>query len=319
MNAALTQGAYTGPRVAGLNPYSTQAADGAAGYANGNGANTANTFYQNGMALAGQGTNYANNAQSVFGQTQTDPSQQFLSTANSYANSPYADSMIDAANRDVSRDLNETQLPTLALNAAGSGNTNSTRTGITQGILQRGASDRMADTAANIRGQLFNTGLGMAQTQYNTNTSNALQANGQLGTAAQLGNSELLNGQQANGNNFDQLNAAGQVFQTQDQAQLTGQQQQWQDQLNTPLNILGQYQNVIGGKWGGQPVSSVGPSTVAAGAQGALGGAALGASIGQKLGSYVNQNPNAAYQSGGYNPSTDSSYYSGFDNPDNYG
>jgi hypothetical protein len=288
MNAALTQGAYTGQRAANLDPYQTQGANSTAAYAQGNGLNTANQFYNSGTSMMGSGQGFGNNAQSLFNQAQGNPTQGFLNTANSYANNPYTSQMIDAANTDVQRELNQQQLPTLALNAAQSGNTDSTRTGVQSAIMQSQAQQNMLNNASTIRGNMFNTGLGMAQTQYNTQQQQALNANTQMGNAYTMGGGALLNGQQANANNFDQMQGAGGVFQNQNQQQLTAQQQQWQDQLNTPLNILGQYQNVIGGKWGGQPVSSVGPSTTAAALQGTLGGAALGSGLGQKLGSYYN-------------------------------
>jgi hypothetical protein len=211
-----------------------------------------------------------------------------MNYANGLANSDMATQMVNAANRDASRNLNESQLPSLAVTAAGNGNTDSTRTGVTQAILQRNASEQMADTAAQIRGQLFNTGLQTAQSQYNANSDRALTANNQLGNAYQMGSSGLLNGQQANGNNFDQLNAAGGLYQGQEQAQNNAAMQQFQEQQSTPLNLYGQYMNVINGKWGGQPVSSVGPSTAAGALQGAAGGGLMGYGIADKLGGYSN-------------------------------
>jgi hypothetical protein len=314
MNAALTQGAYTGQRAANLDPYQTQGANSTAAYAQGNGINTANQFYNSGTSMMGSGQGFGNNAQTLFNQAQGDPTQGFLNTANSYANNPYTSQMIDAANTDVQRELNQQQLPTLALNAAQSGNTDSTRTGVQSAIMQSQAQQNMLNNASTIRGNMFNTGLNMAQSQYNTQQQQALNANTQMGNAYTMGGGALINGQQANGNNFDQMQGAGGVFQNQNQQQLTAQQQQWQDQLNTPLNILGQYQNVIGGKWGGQAVSSVGPSTTAAAAQGLLGGGALGAGVAGKLGDFYNaQNSasNGSYYGGGFSMpagTTDPSY-----------
>lgn len=289
LNKALGMGVYSGQRVASLNPYQTQGADQAAAWANGPGQQTANTFFNSGQAMTGAGTNFGSNASQLFQQaTQGDPTQGFLSTASQYANNPYVNQMIDSANLDVSRDLNETQLPSLALGAAGSGNTDSTRTGVAQALLESRAQQNMLANASNIRGQMFNTGLGMAQTQYNTQQQQALGANGQLGSAFQLGNAALLNGQQANGNNFDQLQAAGGVFQNQNQNQLNADQQQFNDQQTVPLNLIGQYMNVINGKWGGAPISSVGPSVAGSTMQGALGGAMMGYGAAGKLGGYSN-------------------------------
>ncbi|SAL50858.1 hypothetical protein AWB73_05295 [Caballeronia turbans] len=286
LHNGLGMGTYSGERVAGLNPYQTQGADQTAAYADGNGVNTANHFYSTGMGLTGAGAGFGSNAQGLLAQAQQDPTQGFLSYANGLANSSMADNLITAANRDASRSLNELQLPSLAVSAAGNGNMDSTRTGVTQAILQRNASEQMADTAAQIRGQLFNTGLQTAQSQYNANADRALNANGQLGQAFGLGSSALLNGQQANGNNFDQMTAAGGLYQTQNQNLDNAAMAQFNEQQSTPLNLYGQYMNVINGKWGGQPVSSVGPSVAGNFLQGAAGGGLTGAGLASKLGGY---------------------------------
>ncbi|AFT85068.1 hypothetical protein BUPH_05280 [Paraburkholderia phenoliruptrix BR3459a] len=326
LNNALKMGTnstYDGERVAALNPYQTQGADSTAAYANGNGVNTANQFYNTGMGMTGAGSSFGTNAQGLLRNAQTDPTAGFLSTASQYANNPYVDQMIDAANTDVARQLNQQALPTLALNAAGSGNTNSTRTGVQSAILQSQAQQNMLNNASTIRGQMFNTGLNMAQTQHNTDATNALNANNQVGQAYSLGSTALLNGQQANGNNFDQLNAAGGLYQNQQQSLDNAAMNQFNEQQSTPLNLYGQYMNVINGKWGGQAVSSVGPSTAAAAAQGAVGGGMLGYGAYQRLGGY-NNNSNggsAAYgnsalfgASSGYDVPAATDYYSGAGN-----
>lgn len=306
LNTALgmgTSSAYNGERTAALNPYQTQGADSSASFANGNGVNTANQLYGTGMGMTGAGANYGANAQGLLTQAQGDPTQGFINYGNQLANSSTTQSMIDQANLDTSRNLNETQLPSLAVTAAGTGNTDSTRTGVTQAIIQRNASEQMANTAANIRNQMFNTGLNTAQTQYNANQSQALNANQQVGNAFQLGNTALLNGQQANGNNFDQLNAAGGLYQTQQQNVDNAAMQQFNEQQQNPMNLIGQYMNVINGKWGGQAVNPVGPSTAAASIQGALGGAAMGYGAYQKLGGYNNNSTPSGYSMSSLNGS----------------
>lgn len=286
LDDALAMGAYSGPRVAGLNGYQTQGADQTAAWANSNGLDTANTLYGAGKTMTGAGTQFGANGQTLFDQAGTNQTGNFLNTANAYANNPYVDGLVDANSRDITRNLNENQLPSLALGAAGSGNTNSTRTGVSEAIAQRGAADRLADVSNNIRSSFFSKGLDMAQNQYNTQQGQALQANGQLGTAFGMGTNALTQGQQANGNNFDQTQAAGGVFQGQEQQQLTADQQAWAEKQNVPLDLLGKYMSVINGKFGGQAINPVGPSVGAAGIQGALGGAAGAAGLYGKLGGF---------------------------------
>lgn len=74
---------------------------------------------------------------------------------------PYLDGQIAAALRDPARALTEQQLPGARLAAAASNNTNSTRRGVGEAILQRGFEDRAADVGAAMRGGAFGRGLGI--------------------------------------------------------------------------------------------------------------------------------------------------------------
>lgn len=316
LHAAQGMGTYSGERVAGLNPYQTQGANQTAAWANGNGQNTANQFFNTGMGMTGAGSAYGANAQGLLNTAQgANPMQGFIDAGSQLANSSTTQGMIDAANLSVSRDLNESQLPTLAVNAAGAGNTDSTRTGVAQAIMQSHAQQNMLANAQQIQGQMFNTGMAAAQNQYNANQQHALDANQQVGSAFQMGNQALLNGQQANGNNFDQLNAAGGMFQNQQQNQDQAAYQKFQEDQTTPLNLIGQYMNVINGKWGGPAVSSVGPSVIGGALQGAIGGGMMGAGAFGKLGGYSDSGGSPTFGAITASPSYQtpdlSSYYSG--------
>ena len=221
--SVLDNPAYSGQRVAGLDPFQTAGANFTGGFAQNFGQGFAQNLTGSGNNMMNAGAGYGQNANSIYSQySGIDPTQQILANANEYANSPYATGMIDAANRDVTRGLYEQQLPTLARGLAGTGNTNSTRGGVESAILQRGAADRMADTASNIRGTLFNTGLGQAQNQYNQNLQNQLQANQGLLSAYQSGGQAGLQGINASGDLFNQMQAAGGVYQNQEQNILSG-------------------------------------------------------------------------------------------------
>lgn len=229
--------AYAGPRVAGLNEFQTQ------------GANTLGSFSQNTAPLAGlatglsgslaaSGATYGQNANQVFQQASMDPTGYVMDVAKQYANSPYATGMIDAANRDTQRMLTEQQLPSLARAAAGGGNTNSTRAGVESAILQRGAADRMADTAANIRGTLFNNGLSAGQSQWNQRLGNMMQANQGLLSGFQTGISGVQAGQDLASTAFNQSQAAGGVFQNQAQNEINGTKSYWDESFANRLAAL---------------------------------------------------------------------------------
>lgn len=212
--------AYTGQRVAGLNPFQTNSANSLGTFATGMGDRGASALTDTGLRGLSAFDQFSSNAGNIFGRSAMDPTQQILANANQYANNPYIDGQIDAAGRDVVRQLTEQALPSLNRQFSGTGNTNSTRAGVESAIAQRGAADRLADISSNIRSQFFGQGLGMAQNQYNTNLQNQLAANQQLLAAGQQGANNLLSGQQYAGNNFNLGQSAGGVFQNQNQNEL---------------------------------------------------------------------------------------------------
>ena len=120
---------------------------------------------------------------------QTDPFQ-FAAQA---ANNPQMDGMVDAASRDVVRNLGENTLPGIAGQSASAGALGSSRRGMLEGIATRGAADRIADIGANLRGNAYQQGIGqgLQQGQFG---AQGLQGLGQLGmNQYQYGNTGLYN------------------------------------------------------------------------------------------------------------------------------
>lgn len=293
LNKALAAGTYGGPRIAGLNDYQIGGANAAGDYALGTGLGLGSA--QAGMGLGGLSNlyNYTNNAGSLLNNyVNGDPTGYALNMANTYASSPYADGMVSAASRDISRNLYENQLPNLSLSAAGSGNTNSTRAGIAEGIMQRGAADRIGDLSAQIRGGLFNTGLNNGLNQYNTQFTNSLNANNAFLNASQLGQNALNSGLQNVYNSADAAVRAGQMYQNQNQNELTSNMNAFNEARDTPMSLWQKYMNLVGG----QQFGSTQTSSTPGGITGALGGAASGlglfnafAKLGQQPNGYNQQ------------------------------
>lgn len=271
--------AYSGQRVADLNPFQTQSADFLGNFANTFTPGAANASGYLGFSNVGPGANYGQNAQGIFNRYDgVDPTQNILANANEYANNPYINGMIDAANRDVTRQLTEQTMPGINRAASGTGNLNSSRAGVQDAIAQRGAMDRMADTAANIRSQFFGQGLGMAQNQYNQNLQNSLAANNQLYNAANLGLQGLQGAQGIANTGAGQGITAGGVYQTQNQNILNGNMAQFNESLQNRLAALGGLNGTVasGQGWSGGPqtqtttgtpslVSSIGGTLLGAG------------------------------------------------------
>ena len=176
-----------------------------------------------------------------------------MQTAAQASYNPYLNGQIDAASRDVTRNLYENQLTGNAGMAAGTGNSGSSRRAVMDAIAMRGAGDRVADISSNLRGQAYNTGLGIAaqqglsnqSAQLGTNTVNAnLMGQGanlayNIGQAGQTGMNQAYN----TGVNNAQLaqDTGGQLRQYQQQLLDT----QYSNAMN-PYNSLQMYKSLIG-------------------------------------------------------------------------
>jgi hypothetical protein len=267
---------YGGSLYSPMNPLQQAGSWGLANYSAGQGQDLANAAAGASTAALSSGQQFGQNAQNIMTQSQQDPTQQIIQNAGSMADNPYMNGMIDAASRDVVRNLNENDLPDLNQTANMSGNTDSSRTGIAQGILQRGAADRVGDIAANLRGGAYNSGLSQASTNYQNGVANQLGANSQVGSALQTGLGGAQGAQQMGQGNYAAIGQAGGTFQNDEQGMLNAALQKWQMANQQPWQNLNNYWNVVGGQGyggGGGGGGSGGPGIL-----GTLGG--IGATLG---------------------------------------
>lgn len=194
---------------------------------------------------------------------------------NNYINNDVLDAQITGATRDIFRNLNENQMTGIASQAAGTGNSGSSRAGVMAGIAQRGAYDRAADVAADMRGQAYNTALNLeanrasqnAGFQQQTNLANqnaynsALTAGANLGAGqyntnlqnqqfgasmaqniGQQGVNNMLSGQQMANTGLGVAQGAGQYMRDYEQQLLNNQYQQ----AMSPYNSLNFYNQIVG-------------------------------------------------------------------------
>ena len=284
---ALANPVFGGQRVAGLTPeqqaliqQGTQFGTGQFGQAQ--------NLQQYGMGALGATAGFGQNAADIYGQyAGVDPTQQIINQAGQYANNPYTQGIIDSASRDVTRNLYENQLPSLAMGATGTGNINSTRAGAQQAIAERGAAERLADISSNIRGQFFQSGLGQAQNQYNQNLQNQLNANQGVQSAFGAGVSGLGAGQQLGAGGFNLGQTAAGMQQGQQQNEINAAMQQFAEQRDIPLDVITRYMQAIQGNYGNSQTETA-PETgggFMGALQGAAGGALGGFGIGSKLSS----------------------------------
>lgn len=83
------------------------------------------------------------------------------SNLSNYINNDVLQGQINAATRDINRNLEENQLTGNASAAAGAGASGSSRRSVMDAIAMRGAADRSADVASQMRGQAYGQALGI--------------------------------------------------------------------------------------------------------------------------------------------------------------
>lgn len=273
LNSIMANPAFTGQRVANLNPFQVNSAMDFGRLNDQTGTTGAMAQLGTGMRNLVQGGQFGDNAANLYNQYFTgDPSQGALKAGADYANNPFVDGLIDASSRDVTRQLFERELPGLTRNASGTGNLNSTRTGVESAIAKRGAADRLTDLSSSIRSNFFDKGVG----QYNTNLSNALNTNNQLLNAGNFGINAMSNGQNFGLNAFTGGQQAGGVFNVQDQNVLDANKAQFDE---TQANLLNALKSIAG-------ISGVG-ATFDGGANSQSGTSSYRPSTASTIGSFV--------------------------------
>lgn len=224
------------------------------GYAND--PTAANAATNAGINLSNTGTTGVQGALSGLSNFQPQGNASSIAAdAATLASNPYTSGMVTAAMRDATRAANEAVLPQISRNAALSGNTDSTRTAIQQGIVQRGLAEKAADVSANLQGSAYNQGI---QTAAGLNTTNnaqrlqALQSQGSIGnSAAATGAGSLTSGNNILQSLMNMGMVGGQGLTSGAQANLDNQLQAYNFGQTSPWTALNNYYGIVGANnWG---------------------------------------------------------------------
>jgi hypothetical protein len=219
-----------------------------------------------GGALQTAGTSATQGALS--GLTNYDPTklnntQSISDAANQYVSGQNIDAQVNNAMLNARQTARDVTLPGIEQNAAISGNSNSSRTGIAQGLVERGLAQQSADLGASLRSQAYQQGLGLASSNANANNANSL---GALSSAAGAGTNAANSGVNASssaindqGNLFNLAGQGASGQQQATQANLDNQQAQFQSGTQSPYAALQGLMGIIGANnWGS---NSTGTST----------------------------------------------------------
>jgi hypothetical protein len=211
-----------------------------------------------GTALQGAGTSGVTGALSGlngYNPSASNNPQSLIDSANQFVAGQNIPDQVKNAMLGASQTARDVTMPGIEQNAAIGGNTNSTRTGIADGLVQRGLAEQSNSLNGALTGQAFNQGLSLAQQQAQNNNVNAL---GALASQGSIGNTAAGTGVNAgtaataNQGALSSENAEGGAGLTAaQQANLTNQQQQYQAKTQDPYAALQGLMGIIGtNNWG---------------------------------------------------------------------
>ena len=218
---------------------------------------------------------------------QNNPSA-LISQANQFVAGQNIPDQVKASMLNATQTARDVTLPQIEQNASISGNTNSSRTGIADGLVQRGLAEQSNSLENSLNGQAFGQGLQLASNNAQNNNQSLLTA---AINAAQAGNGALNSGTNAvngaisgQGSIFGIGSNAGQGLTAGNQALLDNQLQQYQAGINDPYAALTPYMKLVGSQLYGTNTtgqttteSNPGIASILGGALGAAGSAASGA------------------------------------------
>ncbi|MFI4971097.1 MAG: hypothetical protein ACHP7H_00340 [Hyphomicrobiales bacterium] len=232
------------------------------GYTNGN--TTPQTTSATGTTMQNAGsaaTTGALSGLSSYDPTQLNNTGSLVDQANAYVNGQNIPAQVAQAMQSADETARDVTMPQIDQNAAQTGNTNSSRTGIADGLVQRGLSETAANMTGALGSQAFANGMNLASSNANANNTNEL---GALTNTANAGTNATNSGVNAGttainnqGTLYSMAQNAGQGEQAANQANLTNEQQQYQAQTQDPFAALQQYMGIVGSQnWGSNSTSN---------------------------------------------------------------
>jgi len=214
----------------------------------GNGNTTGATLTGAGTNAVGTGTGALSSAASGYGNFNPAASNNMnanIAGANQYVNGVNIPAQVANAMQGAVETARDVTLPGIQSAAAANGNINSSRTGIADGLVERGLAEEAGNLAGTLSNQAYATGANLAS---NTNTVNnaatlsALSGLSGLGTGAlTAGTSAINSGNSATAGALGLSEEGGAGLQGGNQANLNNQMAQWQFGTQAPFAALSQY------------------------------------------------------------------------------
>jgi len=190
--------------------------------------------------------NFASNYADLYNRA----SQDMLGTANRYA-MDNVEPLLTTAMRDSRRQLEEQDLPGVAQGAMGTGNTNASRAGVREAILESRFADRESDMRADIMDRLTDRSLREQQNRL----ANMTAANANLAGLYDMGFN-------LGGRGASAMTGAGTAFQRDEQARLDDERRRFEGERDYGLNLAGLFGDILKSAYpGGAAFGSVAANT----------------------------------------------------------
>jgi hypothetical protein len=174
-----------------------------------------------------------------------------VNAGNAYAAGTNIPGQVQAAMQGANQEANDVTLPGIDSAAAGTGNTNSSRTGVAQGIVQRGLAEQAGGLTAQLGANAFATGAGLQNSNY-SNILGGLNGFGATSTGALgAGTGALSSGVADTGNQGALALTGASGNQQNQQLGFQNQNQAYQFGQNSPFMALQNYMNGLNVNAGG--------------------------------------------------------------------
>lgn len=184
----------------------------------------------------------------------TNNTQSLIDAAKQYASGQNIQAQTDAAMQQAKETARDVTLPGIEQNAALTGNTNSSRTGIAQGLVERSLAENANNTYNALASQAYNNGLTLAENQAQANNTGALTA---ASNAANAGTNAANAGTTAVSNSITNTGNANLVDEN-----------NYNNNVNNAYAPLNDYMKLVGGtNWGSTTNTNGTSSTQGTGTQ----------------------------------------------------
>jgi len=222
-----------------------------------------------GTTLANAGTNASTGALTglgAFNPSATNNTGANIAGGNAYVAGSNIPGQVAADMFGANQEANQVTMPGIDQTAADTGNINSSRTGIADGMVKESLANQAAGLGANLQANAFNTGAGLTSSTNQNNNAAILAA---LTGEAGAGNATATTGLDAQGNSianqgtlFNLAAEGGAGQQAGNQATDTNQQQAYAGSQSNPFLGLDNYMNVIGSNnWGSNTTGTTSGTT----------------------------------------------------------